>query len=146
MHLAALQGSFQRQAGGSNVMDRKPQTEQKHPDEWQQDLNPDHMAGQNVGDPGRDTLDPEHTAYVHKELHRQLNDFSADDLKQVPVVPRGERLQQGTTYLDLQDPDREEFTATGEMGADDGHMYVPKSQTPYPLWNRLRGVEDPNRL
>jgi len=30
--------------------DRSPkqQAQQKHPDEWQRDLNPDHLAGQNV--------------------------------------------------------------------------------------------------
>jgi len=31
--------------------DRTPlqQARQKHPDEWQGDLNPDHLAGQNIG-------------------------------------------------------------------------------------------------
>lgn len=29
----------------------KPQARQKHPDQWQQDLNPGHLAGQNIGPP-----------------------------------------------------------------------------------------------
>jgi hypothetical protein len=27
----------------------KPQAQQKHPDRWQKDLKPDHLAGQNIG-------------------------------------------------------------------------------------------------
>jgi hypothetical protein len=27
---------------------RKPQEETKHPPQWRQDLNPDHLAGQNI--------------------------------------------------------------------------------------------------
>ena len=29
----------------------KPQTSRKHPDKWQSDLNPNHMAGQNIVPP-----------------------------------------------------------------------------------------------
>ncbi len=127
-------------------MQGKPQTEQKHPDEWQRDLNPDHMAGQNIGEVAADREQGLPTAYDLKSVHRSLQKFDDDDLKQIPVVPQGQRLQQGATYLDLNDPEREEFTATGDMQAGASNCYVPKSEVPYPVWNRLRGIEDPERL
>lgn len=118
-----------------------PQTERKHPEEWSRDLNPDRLEGQNIGIP-RDDLP---TAYDVKEVHRSLRGFEDDELKQIPVVPGGERLRQGATYIDLSKPAQGEFTATGEMSAESAHCIVPKSDTPYPLWNRLRGIDDPQR-
>lgn len=125
-------------------MAAKPQTEHKHPDEWERDLNPERMAGQNIG--------PAEGAHVHrtahdvKELHRSLADeFTDDELKDIPVVPDGQRLQQGGVYIDLNDPGRKEFTATGDMTAGARNLYASKSEVPYPLWNRLMGVQNPAR-
>ena len=67
-------------------------------------------------------------------------------VKQIPILPRGSRLEQGATYTDLRDPEPREFTATGDMQAGPGNWYVPKSAVDYQLWNRLIGVEDPERL
>jgi len=90
---------------------------------------------------------PEHrTAYDLKSLHRALADeFSDDELKDIAVVPRGQRLQQGGVYIDLNDPARREFTATGDMTAGPRNSYASKSEVPYPLWNRLMGVKNPAR-
>jgi hypothetical protein len=123
-----------------------PQYERKHPSEWENELNPNRLDGQNIGAGSAEAEQMGRTAYDVKEVHRSLSEIEDDDLKQIPVLPPGERLQQGATYLDLTDPERGEFTATGEMEAEEGRWMVPKSQTPYPLWNRLRGVEDPERL
>lgn len=127
-------------------MQSKPQTEVKHPEEWQRDLNPDHMAGQNIGMHSADREQGLPTAYDLKSVHRSLQGFQDDDLKQFSVVPEGGRLQQGATYIDLNDPERTEFTATGDMEAGRDNCYVPKSEVPYPIWNRLLGIEDPERL
>jgi hypothetical protein len=127
-------------------MQNKPQTETKHPDEWRADLNPAHLAGQNLGPPAAPPDATGHTAFDVKAVHRRLEGFRDDELKQIPVLPPGTRLQQGATYLDLADPERGAFTATGELEAVEGRFYVPKSETPYPLWNRLVGVENPERL
>jgi hypothetical protein len=127
-------------------MQGKPQTEVKHPEEWQRDLNPDHMAGQNVGRTDADREQDLVSAHELKSLHRTLQEFTDDELRGIAVVREGARLQQGATYLDLNDPAREEFTATGEMEAGAGKCYVPKSEVAYPLWNRLRGIDDPERL
>jgi len=116
------------------------------PDEWQQDLNPDPMAGRNVGLEGPHPEKDAPTAYEIKELHNQLAGYTSDELKQIPVMPRGSRLEQGAKYIDLQDPERREFTAMGNMEAGPDNWYVPKTEVGYQLWNRLTGVENPERL
>ena len=131
------------QGGDLERMQGKPQNEVKHPPEYQGDLSPNHMAGQNIGL----TSDREvrmRSAYDVKPLSREL-DLPDDELKRVPVIEPGERLQQGATYLDLRDPRRGEFTATGDMAAGEGNAYVAKEQVAYDTWNRLRGIDDPER-
>ena len=119
---------------------------QQHPEQWRRDLNPNAMAGQNLG---LDNPHPEQsarTAYDLKEVHDSLRDLTDDGLKQIPVLPLGTRLEQGATYIDLRDPHRREFTATGDMEAGPDNWYVPKDSVDYQLWNRLRRVEEPERL
>jgi hypothetical protein len=120
--------------------------EHKHPDPYQQDLNPEAAAGQDFGLIGPHP-EKEHprTAYDVKEAHRQLEGFTDDSLKRIPILPAGSRLEQGATYLDLRDPSRREFTAIGAMRAGTDNLYVPKSEVDYQLWNLLRGVTDPAR-
>lgn len=127
------------------MADDKPQTQQKHPSPWQEDLNPDHMSGQNIGVQSAgdgQTL----TAADIKELVEELQDFTMDELRQIPVLRAGTRLQQGASYLDLRDPQGEAFTATGEMTVEDDDWYVPELATPYQFWNRLLGMSDPQRI
>jgi len=117
---------------------------EQHPEEWRADLNPQAMAGQNTAsgfvDPGV------RTAYDVKEAHRMLEGITDDGLKQIPVLWPGTRLEQGGTYIDLRDPDRREFTATGDMTASSDNWYVPKDGVDYELWNRLIGIDNPERL
>jgi hypothetical protein len=113
-----------------------------HPNEYRHDLNPHAMAGQNIGAAGTHPEKGTKTAYDIKELHSRFSDWADDDLKQIPVLPDGTRLEQNATYIDLAAPYPQEFTATGGMAAASGHRYVPKSEVPYQLWNRLLGVKD----
>jgi len=116
----------------------------KHPPEYQNDLNPNAAAGINFGLVGpHPEKDAHRTAYDVKEAHRRLNDFTDDLLKQIPILPAGSRLEQNATYMDL--TDRQEFTATSDMEARPEQFLVPKSEVDYQLWNRLRGVTDPAR-
>jgi hypothetical protein len=125
-------------------MENRPQNQVKHPPEYERDLNPARLEGQNIGPNPGDREVGIRTAYDVKPLHRGL-DLGDDELKQIPVLPEGQRLQQGATYLDLRDPERGEFTATGDMSADAECAYVAKDQVPYPTWNKLRGIRDPER-
>ena len=126
--------------------DRLPRPGEQHPEEWRQDLNPNANAGQNVGLIGpHPELDAD-TAYDRKEVQRQLPEFDADELKQISILPTGSRLEQGATYVDLRDASRHEFTAMGNMEAGPNNWYVLKSSVDYVLWNRIIGVQNPERL
>jgi hypothetical protein len=108
----------------------------QHPEEYRRDLNPDALEGENRPEPlpTRPAAEIKAVAQAHPEL-------SDDELRQIPVVVAGARLEQGATYLDLKRHRPIEFTAAGAMAADSEHWYVPKSQVHYELWNRLTGVE-----
>ncbi len=86
------------------------------------------------------------SAELIKQMYAWLPEFTDADLRQIPVVPLGARLQQGATYLDLADRARGPFTAKGGMVADLDHYYVPKDEVGYVLWNRLTGVTNRARL
>ena len=68
---------------------------------FSQDLNPNYLAGDNYGERDPDPDFGSSTAYDVKGAHNALEDWEDDDLKQVPILPVGTRLQQGATYLDL---------------------------------------------
>jgi hypothetical protein len=128
--------------------DREPrqQARTKHPDEWQRDLNPDHLAGQNIGRVAAETTDSDRTAFhLRKNGQRDLPGLHDEELKQVPLVAEGARLQQGGTYIDLNAHQPEEFTATGDMAATSDTAYVPKDRVPYEIWNRLTGKSQRSR-
>jgi hypothetical protein len=124
--------------------DKRPRPGSQHPERWRRDLNPEPFAGQNVGVASQDTQRSV-SAYDMKNAHRILDGFADDELKQIPVLATGVRLEQGATYLDLADPRRREFTARGSAKTQPGQWLVPKSQVDYQLWNRLIGVTDPER-
>ncbi len=114
--------------------------------EWQEDLNPDFLAGQNRGVIGPHPELIGLTLYDFKDVQRAFQRLTDDELKAVPVLPAGARLEQGATYIDLRDPDAHEFTAMGDMEAGPDNLYVPKANVDYLMWNRLTGVTTPERL
>ncbi len=128
------------------MTDKSGQPTDQQQDEFQQDLNPNAMAGQNFGLEGPHPEKDAPSAYEIKELHSELEDYTSDQLKNIPVLPSGSRLEQGAKYIDLKDPERKEFTAMGGMEAGPDNMYVPKTEVDYQLWNRLKGVQNPDRL
>lgn len=128
------------------MTDKSGQPTDQQQDEFQQDLNPNAMAGQNFGVEGPHPEKDAPSAYEIKELHSELEDYTSDQLKNIPVLPSGSRLEQGAKYIDLKDPERKEFTAMGGMEAGPDNMYVPKTEVDYQLWNRLKGVKNPDRL
>lgn len=129
------------------VLQQKPgNSNDQQPDQWQKDLNPDPMAGQNIGIEANEIDRYDQTAEDLKELRDRLNQFSKAELKQIPILKTGTRLKQGAVYIDLNDPSRQEITAMGDMTAEENNLFVPKSEVGYMLWNRLIGVENPERL
>lgn len=130
------------------MSERVPHPGEQIPEEFRRDLNPHALAGENVGEAGPHPEWNAPTAYDHKGVHRRLSDFTDAELKQIPILPVGSRLEQGATYIDLNAPGEvcPEFTATGNQVAEPSNLYVPKNAIGYVLWNRLRGVADPRRL
>ena len=97
------------------------------------------MKGQNIGATGNYPEKQRRTAKDVKPLHERFSQWLDSDLDQVPILPAGVRLEQGATYLNLNDRQPMEFVATGGMEAGPDHFYVAKSDVPYQLWNRLLG-------
>ena len=108
-----------------------------HPEDYQKDLNPDYLAGQNYGLDGEQYEEQAPSAFDLKDMQELLPDWSGADLRQLIVLPEGSRLQQGATYFDLRKPERGEFTARGDVVAEPGSRLVPKDRIGYDLWNRL---------
>lgn len=122
----------------------KQQAQQQHPDEWQQDLNPNHLAGQNIG-PASEPDTSGRTAFHLRKAGMEVGRLDDEELKQVPLVDPGTRLQQGATYADLTRQPAFEFTARADMAAGPDDAYAPKDRVPYPIWNRLIGEEEPGQ-
>jgi hypothetical protein len=127
--------------------DRQPrqQARQKHPDEWKQDLNPNHLAGQNIGPASEERIQSKRTAFHLRKAGHDLGRLDDDELRQVPVLPEGTRLQQGATYVDLAVHPLHEFTARGDMSAGKTNAFAPKDRVPYEIWNRLIGEPKPGQ-
>jgi hypothetical protein len=122
-----------------------PQVEtlHKHPEPYQRDLNPNAMARQNLGVSEAQPAKQRPTAYDVKPVHERFKHFSDDELKQLRVLPPGNRLEQGATYIDLNNLNLGEFKATGDMQVGRNAWLVAKKDTPYEFWNRLLGIETP---
>jgi hypothetical protein len=93
-------------------------------------------------DPPEESIHPR-TAYDVIEAHRQLVEWTDDELRQIPLLPAGSRLEPGATYVDLRDPARREFIATGEMQVPIDGLYVPRNEVDSRHWHRLLGVRIP---
>jgi hypothetical protein len=120
--------------------------EDKHPEPYQQDLNPDASNGINWGLTGpHPEKDNPRTAKDAKDVHNLLADFHDDELERIPVLPAGARLESNATYINLREAEPAEFMAEGheEVGPDD--WVVPKAEVDDQLWNRLLGVENAAR-
>jgi hypothetical protein len=120
--------------------------EDKHPEPYQQDLNPDASKGINWGLAGpHPEKDHPRTAKDIKELHNRLSEFGDDELDRILVLPAGSRLEANATYINFREADPHEFTAEGKEELGEHDLVVPKKEVDYQLWNRLIGVTDPAR-
>ncbi len=113
----------------------------KPQDDFTADLNPEPEAGLNYGNLGPDTTDGTPASEL-KDVYAQLPGFSDAELAAIPVVEYGTRLEQGKTYIDINDLEAGEFTAMASQSAGEHNRYVAKDAVDYDTWNRLRGRED----
>lgn len=125
--------------------EREPEAHPARVDDFEEDLRPDDFAGANYG-LRSEPQDIGLRASDIKGLHEKLADLTDDELRNIVIIPLGERLEQGAKYIDLLHLERGEFVAMADMVSDEGHYYVPKKHTDYVLWNRLNQVDNPARL
>src|ERR671924_489645 len=69
---------------------------EQHPENYREDLNPHYKEGENEGPPRYETV----TADQIKDLYDLYPHLRDDELKQIPVLVTGSRLEQGATYFD----------------------------------------------
>ncbi len=118
-----------------------------HPESQHRDANPGGGAG-----PGPHPIAPRlekddaRTAYDVREARLQLVGWSDDELRQIPLMPVGARLEPGAIYVDLREPARREFAATDDMHVPTDGLYVPKSEVDYRAWCRLLGIRTAERI
>ncbi len=74
-----------------------------------------------------------------KRLRERLPDLDNAELSRLAVLETGTSLEQGGTYLDLDDLRRGPFKALGGQSAEQGSRVIAKRDTDYELWNRLAG-------
>jgi len=79
------------------------------------------------------------SAVDDKDLHARLDILDDDQLSRLLILQPGARLEQGGTYVDLNDLSRQPFKALGSQEAGAEHRYVAKRDTDYELWNLLVG-------
>lgn len=109
--------------------------------DFDKDLRPHEMSGENHGAGTAQNEKAAPSAYEFKELHDRFPQFSSADLKNIPILPVGTRLDQGATYFDLMNPEKGEYSAVASEVVGENERIVPKTEVGYPLWNRLTGKE-----
>lgn len=105
-------------------------------DEFAADLHAEPSAGGHVGE----SL----AAVDDKDLKGELPGFDRADLKRLSILTVGTSLDQGATYLDLNDTRRVPFKAIGSQVAEADNRYVAKRDTDYEMWDRLVGQRAPD--
>ena len=116
-----------------------PPLEDLDRDDFDKDLRPNEFAGNNDGAETAQNEKAAPSAYEFKELHDRFPQLDNADLKNIPILPADTRLDQGATYLDLNNLDKGEYSAVGNETVGEKDYIVPKSEVGYPLWNRLTG-------
>ncbi len=108
--------------------------------DFDNDLHPHNRSGQNDS-PDRNEG---RSAYLLKEnestMHPRLQMLPVQELKQIPVLDTGTRLQEGAAYLDLRNLDSGAFQGMNnrEVGPDD--LFTAKSHLDHEQFAYLTGA------
>jgi len=74
-----------------------------------------------------------------KELHNRFSNLTQAELSRLSILEPGARLEQGGTYIDLNNLEVGPFKALGGHQASARNRYVAKRDTDFEVWNRLVG-------
>ncbi len=105
--------------------------------DFDKDLRPHEGQGQNL--PQNAEVANTRNAYDLKDLHAKFPQLSGADLKSLVILPAGAHLEQGATYLDLNNLGEGEFQARADRHVAEHSLFVAKKGVDYELWDRLRG-------
>ena len=127
--------------GKTMAKDTIPQAKPTGTDaDFDNDLHPHNRAGQNNSSDRNEGR----TAFVLKEnestLHARLQKLPDQELKQIPLLDTGTRLQEGAAYLDLRNLDGGAFQGMNnrEVGANDA--FTSKSHLDHEQFAYLTGA------
>jgi hypothetical protein len=77
------------------------------------------------------------TAKDVRAEHRVLLSFSDSDLSAMPLATEGTRLARGGWYLDLHNPAKADFLATGDETVEPGQHVLARKSVSRELWEEL---------
>jgi hypothetical protein len=78
------------------------------------------------------------TAKNVRAEHRVLLSFADADLSAMPLVKAGTRLSRGDWYLDLHNPAKADFLATGDETVEPGQHMLARREVSGELWDEVR--------
>ncbi|HYE56871.1 MAG TPA: hypothetical protein VD948_00120 [Rhodothermales bacterium] len=110
-------------------------------DSFDRDLHPNADKATGV----QHERDHTRTAYDEKAIHRRFPELRDDELRAIGFVEDGERLTEGTEYVDLSEDQPKAFTAGRDQSARKGQLLVAKNRVSYDIWNRLTGQVKPGQ-
>ena len=102
-------------------------------------LSPEELVARVISADTPGHADESTAAVADKAVYDLLPDLDDAELARLSVLEPGTPLEQGGTYLDLNDLARGPFKAIGGHEAGPGNRYIAKRDTDYELWNRLAG-------
>lgn len=112
----------------------RPKAKEAH-DDFAADLDAEQSTGGHV--------DESILASDDKGLHTEMPDLDADDLKRLSILTVGTRLDQGSTYVDLNALEDGPFKALGDQTAGEDNRFVAKRDTDHEMWDRVVGQGRP---
>lgn len=121
---------------------REAHTNPRGPDPEDEAFADDLAPVDRPGEPGGHE-DESAPAADDKRLQARLPGLDAEELARLSVLETGARLEQGGTYVDLNDLGGGPFKALGGQQAGERNRYVAKRDIDYELWNRLVGDAEP---
>ena len=108
----------------------RPKAKEDH-DDFAADLVAEQSPGGHV--------DESTLASNDKDLHAEMPDLDADDLERLSILTVGTRLDQGSTYVDLNALEDGPFKALGDRTAGEDNRFVAKRDTDHEMWDRVVG-------
>ncbi len=96
------------------------------------------MMNQPMGMGGRQATGRQ-TADKLKERFGWLNSFSDEELREISYCNTDETMRSGESYFDISHPEQGIIEGHAGMPIPENCCYVPKSEIPRHLWDKLVG-------